>query len=693
MADINAFVFDKKTIVVKLQKSFYNGESDYFRLRDNTGFSKKLPILETIDHEDCVEYKLQNDYFEVGKKFLISDSHNMTCPLEIGLYVRSEEFNKEFFYDGDDLGSTYNKKYTIFKVWTPIASEVFVKLDKVYKMEKQAKGVWYAKIKGNFDGAPYTYLVNINGNWSEAVDPYAYSSTPNGEASVVINLNKCDINLEKQNLSPLNNNVDAIIYEMHVRDFSVDSYGELKNKGKFLAFTEENTKTKNGNKTGLDYIKDLGITHLQLLPIYDFGSVDELNQFDYYNWGYDPVQYNVPEGSYASNVSDPYSRIIDCKKMVAAIHKKGLRVVMDVVYNHMFGIEITSFHKLMPYYYFRYGENGEISNGSFCGNDFDSLMPMAGKYIVDSIKRWTEFYGIDGFRFDLMGIIDYKTMNKLFDEAKKIEPSMIIYGEGWNMPSLIDLELKAAQYNNKKMPNIGHFNDRFRDNIKGATDHNEVKKKGYATGDITNIEVTKDVIMGTSLEVSYDYCYMTPNQVINYVECHDNHTTWDKMCASNADETKEERKLRQKLMISMVLLSQGVPFLHAGSEFCRTKKMEHNSYISSDEINKFDYALMEENVELVNYVKNLINFRRNNKIFRLTSKDEIQKLVKTSSDEAGLITYTLGDYKIIFNPNNKEHNIKLEKEYTLVSIENNELSKVKNEITVKPISTTILKNN
>ena len=449
MSDLKAFIQDKKTIIVRLSKNFYNGESSCFRLRNYEGFSEILTIKEKITYDDYIEYKLENKYFDLTKEYLISDEHNMTSPLETAFYVRTKEFNDEYYYDGDDLGPTYTKESVSFKVWTPISSEVLLKInDKVYPMQRLDKGVWYLSLAGDYELAKYTYLVKINGKWNESIDPYAYSSTPNGLKSVVLDLSKCDIDLEKADLKPLVNPVDAIIYELHIRDFSVASNSNLKNKGKFIAFTEKGIKTENGNSTGLDYIKDLGITHLQLLPFYDFGSVDELNQFDYYNWGYDPMQYNVPEGSYASDVNDPYSRVIDCKKMIAAIHKEGIRVVMDVVYNHMFGIDVTAFHKLMPYYYFRYGKNGEISNGSFCGNDIDSLMPMCSKYIVDSIKRWSSFYGVDGYRFDLMGILDIETMNKLYEAAKEINPSTIIYGEGWNMPSLIDDELKAAQFNN-----------------------------------------------------------------------------------------------------------------------------------------------------------------------------------------------------------------------------------------------------
>ena len=690
MSDIKAYIAKKDIIKVQLSKNFYNGESSYFRLRNYEGFSEKLKLINKVVFDTYIEYDLANPYFDLSKEYLISDEHNMSTPLEVSFYVRTEEFNQKYYYNQDDLGVSYTKDASIFKVWSPIATQMLLKTkDAIYPMIKDEYGVWSYKVLGDCDGLEYTYLVRINGKWDEAVDPYAYSSTPNGTKSVVIDLDRCDIDLNKDNLPILKNAVDAIVSEVHIRDLSISNSSGLKNKGKFIAFTEEG-KTVNSNPTGLDYFVSLGVTHLQLLPFYDFGSVDELNQLDYYNWGYDPVQYNVPEGSYASNVLDPYSRIIDCKKMIAAIHKKGLRIVMDVVYNHMFGIEMTAFHKLMPYYYFRYGQNGEISNGSFCGNDFDSLQPMASKFIVDSIKRWVKFYGVDGFRFDLMGIIDINTMNRVYDEAKKIEPSIIIYGEGWNMPTLMKDELKACQFNNDKLLNIGFFNDRFRDIVKGATMAGDVKVKGYATGVNKKLNVVCDTLRGTCQEVNYGYHYTSPNQVVNYVECHDNHTVWDKMQISNYEEDEATRKKRQKLMISMVLLAQGMPFLHAGQEFCRTKNLDHNSYMSSDEVNKLDYNLMEENMDLVLYTKALIAFRKRHNEFRYNNSLDVSNFVKTNFNHKGIIKYYVKDYLVIFNPNNEVCKVVLNDQYSLVDFDDNSYECGKT-LMVQPISTTILK--
>ncbi len=376
--------------------------------------------------------------------------------------------------------------------------------------------------------------------------------------------------------------------------------------------------------------------------------------------------------------------------MIAAIHKKGMRVIMDVVYNHMFGIEITSFHNLMPLYYFRYGKNGEISNGSFCGNDFDSTRKMASKYIIDSVTRWTEFYGIDGLRFDLMGIIDYETINKVYEECHKIENSFMVYGEGWNMPSLIPDEIKATQFNNAKMPKIGHFNDRFRDCIKGSTQQDNIQERGYATGNKEKSNLMMDLLCGTCLDVDYDYSYLSPNQVINYAECHDNNTLWDKLEMSLIDESVEDMKKYHKLIMAIIFLSQGIPFIDGGQEFLRTKLHDHNSYISSDAINGLDYSLIEKNKDIVTYTKALINFRKNNPCFRLNTKEEISNQVFVELMDEIVIKYTVKDYVVYFNPSNEIMVIDLESEKTVLDIETMEEMNT-TKITLDKISATIIK--
>ena len=707
MQPILLAVIDKMgELCVELAKSHYDGISDTFRLKDTHGNLTPLEILKINDLPHAKQYILECPELIPGEEYSIADAHYLTAPIQFRYIVRTKEFDEKFAYDGDDLGPTYTKEYSSFKVWAPTASFVVLELEKdgnyeYIPLKIQDKGIWYGKIEGDYEGYSYIYVVKVNGKINRALDPYAYSSTPNHNRSVIVDLNKTNVENFSHCLPSFTNNVDAIVYEMHVRDFSVHENSGMANKGKFAAFLEEDTKTEKGLKSGISYLEDLGVTHIQLLPIYDFGSVDEENQFVYYNWGYDPMQYNVPEGSYATNVRDPYSRIIECKQMIQALHKHGMRVNMDVVYNHMFTRDDSSFENIVPYYYFRIGEHGEISNGSFCGNDFDSTRAMAHKFIVDSCLRWVNFYDVDGFRFDLMGIIDYQTMNKIHEECCKIKPHFMIYGEGWNMPTLLPDYLKATQLNNAKMPNIGHFSDRYRDVLKGSTNTDEIAHKGYLTGSLKNLHLVEDVLLGSCFERHLGYNYLSPNQVINYVECHDNATVYDKMLACCSKESEEIRKKRQRLILGVILMSQGVPFFHAGQEFCGTKNGHHNSYMAPDSINNLDWTLMEKNHDIVEYFKDMIKLRKQYSCLRLNTPQEIKDLASVSFENDGITVYRLNCEKdsdefkelvIIINPNNKVVSYSLNNYYRILANESGlvNIPLYGNNLMVNPCSLLVL---
>lgn len=657
---INAWLIDKNTIELELAKSFYGGISSYFRLKDNTGLSVKLEILKKVEKKKSIFYTLKCDNLSLPNEYYVSDEHNLKAMLSYEKYVKTDEFKNTYYYDGDDLGPTYTKESTTFKVYAPLASEVILKLNcrgtrLNLPMEVSEGGCYALTVNMDLEYAEYTYLVKNAKKWSEACDPYSYSATPNGQKSVVINPEKCKCNMNDEFLDEFTNNVDQIIYELHIRDFSISETSNIKNKGKYVAFLEKG-KTYNGQPTGIDYIKSLGVTHVQLLPFYDFGSVDELNQFESYNWGYDPTLYNVPEGSYALDVHDPYSRICECKEMIAAIHRNKMRVNMDVVYNHMFSRDEACFEALVPGYYFRVGKNGKISNGSFCGNDVDSLMPMMRKFIVDSCYRWVSFYGVDGFRFDLMGILDIDTLNEVYRKCSPLRPGFMMYGEGWSMPTLMDKKLMGTQLNNKRMPNIGFFNDRFREQIKGDTFIDEIG--GYTMNGKFDINVVEDVILGSCKKVEYGVSYISPNNVVNYVECHDNATLWDKINMVNPNETEEIKVKRQKLNLGIVLLSQGISFIHAGQEFCRTKDGVENSYMSSDEINKLDYGRMVEKLDVVNYTKRLIEFRKAHPALRKISQKDIEQNIEITHDN-NVIFYRLKEENIliVINPELSDYHI------------------------------------
>ncbi|MTM42321.1 type I pullulanase, partial [Turicibacter sanguinis] len=648
MKTFEAYVDQYETITVYLKKTFYNGESSTFRLKDENSASVELEILEKVEDGDYVKYLLKSPSLTFGGEYRVADDHNLQTPLQFGYVVRTKEFDEEFYYAGDDLGTTYTKEATIFKVWAPIANRVKVDIKvkgdyQTYDLSREENGVWTATVKGDLELASYVYLVKVNGTWNEATDPYAIASTPNHKRTVIVDPEKIKIDSNREMAPKVQSYTDAIIYEMHVRDFSVHKNSGIKNVGKFLGVVEEGTRTSRGTLTGLDYLVDLGVTHIQLLPTYDFGSVDELNQFETYNWGYDPVQYNVPEGSYATDVLNPYSRIIEMKQMIAKLHEKGFRVTMDVVYNHMFDAGSSAFENIVPNYYFRLGENGEVSNGSWCGNDVDSLRPMCRKFIIDSTKMWIRDYGFDGFRFDLMGILDIDTMNQLTEECQAIDSSVMVYGEGWNMPTLMDDELKAMMFNNEKMPKIAHFNDQFGRGIKGSPFETEMSDIGYGLGYTGEINRAMNVIAGSCTSIGTKPVFKEPTMTLNYVECHDNMTLFDKIMLSNKCESLETRLKRQKMITALILVSQGIAFLHAGQEFNRTKDGDHNSYTSPDSVNKLDWDRKDEYIETVEFVKGFIKLRKELKALRLNTAEEIKKHVTVRSLENRVIEYTISN--------------------------------------------------
>lgn len=701
-----AYLDQYEVITVYLKKTFYDGESSTFRLKDEQSNSVNLVILDKCEDGDYIKYNLQAPQLILGDTYRIADDHNLVCPLQYGYVVRTSEFDEDFYYAGEDLGTTYSKQATTFKVWSPIASQVKIDLLQndttvTYDLTRGKKGVWSITIKKDLELASYVYLVKVNGTWNEATDPYAIASTPNHKRTVVVNPEKIKLDSKRELAQQIESYTDAIIYEMHVRDFSIHENSGIKNVGKFLGVVEEGTRTSRGTLTGLDYLVDLGVTTIQLLPTYDFGSVDELNQFETYNWGYDPVQYNVPEGSYATKVLDPYSRILEMKQMIAKLHEKGFRVTMDVVYNHMFDAGASAFENIVPNYYFRLGENGEVSNGSWCGNDMDSLRPMCRKFMVDSTKMWIRDYGFDGFRFDLMGIIDIETMNQIVEECQAIDSSVMIYGEGWNMPTLMDDELKAMMFNNEKMPKIAHFNDRFGRGIKGSPFETEMSDIGYGLGYTAEIDRAMNVIAGSCTNIGMDPLFVEPTMTLNYVECHDNMTLFDKIMLSNKCESLDLRLKRQKMITALVLVSQGISFLHAGQEFNRTKDGDHNSYMSPDSINKLDWDRKDEYIETVEFVKGFIQLRKNLKALRLNTAEEIKKHVFVRSLEDRVIEYKISDIKaygpyeeikIYINPTHAPIDINLEDDYKLIAnnkgVLNHDL--FLNQVKVKPIELIVL---
>lgn len=568
---------------------------------------------------------------------------------EIGQVIRSEEFDNLFYYGGNDLGNTYTPQHTKFRLWAPTASEAKLvtykkwsdKIGAEINMQQGEKGTWTSELKGNQKGLFYTYKVKIGDKWTEAVDPYVRAASVNGDKGAVVNLEETNPKKWKANKKPkFKNPEDAIIYELHVRDLSIQPESGIKQKGKYLGVTEKGTKGPEGVKTGLDHIKDLGVTHVQFLPIFDYASVNEetLNE-PQYNWGYDPKNFNVPEGSYSTNPYEPTVRITELKQMVQTLHDNNLRVVMDVVYNHMYNAAESNFHKLVPGYYYRYNEDGTFANGTGVGNDTASERKMMRKFMIDSVTYWAKEYNLDGFRFDLMGIHDYETMNEIRKAVNQIDPSIILHGEGWDLNTPLAAELKANQKNAEKMKGIAHFNDNIRDGLKGSVF--EEKENGFINGK-ENMEdrIKKGITAGIDYDTNSS-TYQDPEQVLTYVEAHDNHTLWDKLELTNPGDSDEVRTQMHKLSSSILLTSQGIPFLHAGQEFMRTKYGDHNSYKSPDSINQMDWLRRATFNNEVDYMKGLIELRKKYSAFRMTSAEQIKTHVSFIDAPKNTVAYII----------------------------------------------------
>lgn len=577
--------------------------------------------------------------------------------LMLGNILNSKAFNDLYTYTGNDLGNTYTAAKTDFRLWAPTAKAaellVYPSADAgatptSYAMTKSVNGTWIASLSGDQDGTIYTYRVDLGGRLSEAVDPYVRAATINGRRGVVVDLAKTNPAGFDMSTRPAFSGkpTDATFYELHVRDLSMDSSSGISapHKGKFLGLTETGTTTPDGkSKTGIDAIKDLGVTHVQLLPIYDYKTVDE-SQNTQFNWGYDPLNYNVPEGSYSTQPANPTNRITELKQTVQFLHSQGLRVVMDVVYNHVFDATSHSFEKLVPGYYFRKNPNGTFANGTGVGNETASERPMVRKYIVDSVAYWASQYKLDGFRFDLMGIHDVTTMQQVRAALTAIDPTILVIGEGWVMGNILPASERASQPNASKLPGIGMFNDGIRDGLKGSVF--QKTDTGWASGKTSAKQQVQVGIVGNTVyspSVSGTWGGVEPGQSVNYVEAHDNLTLYDKLKVSldsgSATPTAITKVFR--LASSVVILSQGMPFIHAGQEFMRSKNGNDNSYNASDAVNSLKWNTRVTNASTVNYFKGLLALRKAHPAFRMATAAEVKARLKFLSTPSTVIAYKL----------------------------------------------------
>lgn len=552
------------------------------------------------------------------------------------------------------LGAIYTKDYTEFRLWAPTAQSVeFVRYEDYYLPESEIlpmeydsnHHIWTLKLSGDCHGLTYRYQITYtNGTMRRSVDPYARAVTVNGKRTVVVDLTRTNPKEWTGRMSAFSNTTDAIIYELHLRDFTIDPNSGVKQQGKFLGAIETGVKNPLGSPTGLDYLKKLGITHVEFLPLFDFATIDETGEsLTEYNWGYDPLNYNVPEGSYSSNAYDPFCRIVEMKEMIQGFHNAGIRVIMDVVYNHVYEVDNHSLNRTVPGYYFRYTSDGYLSNGTGVGNDTASERLMMRKYIVDSVTYWAKEYCIDGFRFDLMGIHDIETMRAVREALDAIDPSILLFGEGWDLMTELEYSKKAHHHHAIHMPRIGFFNDGLREALKG--NDFDASARGFVNG----AWYTENKIAGNMMAGINTGQYLEPSQVIQYVEVHDNYTLYDRLVTADPQVDRETLIRRHELATTMILLSQGVPFLHAGQEFLRTKFGVRDSYNHANHINQLDWLRQENYEHSVTLTRDLIQLRKSEPLLHLSSYEEIQRhmSIVQSSYQMVAFNYHTDEYRLI----------------------------------------------
>lgn len=595
-------------------------------------------------------------------------------------------------YRGNDLELTVNHSSTTFRLWSPEAEAARVMIyptDRnssaadTLNMSPSVDGTWVASVDRRLTGWFYTFAVKYRGVWlDETPGIWAKAAGTNGERAAIIDMKSTDPEGWDADRGPVVASInDAVIYEMHHRDFSIHPSSGIVHKGKFLALTEAGTATPEGEKTGIDHLEELGVTHVHILPSYDYNSVDEANlPSNQYNWGYDPWNYNVPEGSYATDPAAPDVRIREFKEMVKSLHDRGIGVVMDVVYNHTANNDNSNFSLTAPGYFYRHNPDGTYSDASGCGNETASDRAMMREYIVNSVAYWAREYHIDGFRFDLMAIHDIETMNAVADTLRSINPSIVIYGEGWTAgASPLPAERRALKENVALMDGVAVFSDDIRDAVKGH--YSDASDRGFATGKPGSEETVKIGIVASTAHPQVDYskgnnsrvAYATsPRQIINYVSCHDDLSLTDKLAASMPGSTEAERQRAARLAQTIVFTSQGIPFMFAGEEVFRDKKGVHNSYKSPDSINAIDWSLKSSNRPQFDYYRELIAMRRNHPAFRLGSAGEIARRLRFDDNGSNplLVSYTIdasglpdswSKIRVAFNGSDEPQTIKVAK--------------------------------
>jgi pullulanase len=604
--------------------------------------------------------------------------------IALSCQIRKEKSYEDYpVYNGDDLGLTYDPTYSQFRVWSPTAEKVTIQFysageggtpAETLDLKKSTGGTWELRVEKDLAGQFYTYQVSVDSLLPETQGIYAKAVGVNGKRAAIINPASTNPEGWFIDTSPaITQPNDIILYEMHVRDFTIGPESGSSSPGKYAGVAEPGTKNSHGNSTGVDHLKELGITHVHLLPVFDHQSIDETKLSEpQYNWGYDPKNFNVPEGSFSSDPYNPSTRIYEFKKMVMGLHANGLRVIMDVVYNHTGETAHSAFNLEVPGYYYRHDGSGRLSNATACGNETASERAMMRKYIIESCKYWITEYHIDGFRFDLMGVHDLSTMNLVAEELLKIDPSLFFYGEGWTAgASPLPDSLRALKANTSKLHHIAAFSDDLRDGIKGSVF--EDLSRGFVNGGEGAEESIKFGIVAATQHPQVNYqkvnyskapWALDPSQCINYVSCHDNNTLFDKLVLTGEGKESEGDLVKMdKMANAIVLTSQGVPFLHAGEEMLRTKHGEHNSFNKPDAVNQIDWRWKTGHADVFKYYQDLITLRRSHPAFRMKSAEMIRANLKFMEPaEPRVVAYSINgnaagdtwnEIIVIFNANRK----------------------------------------
>lgn len=700
---------DYKSVTVVLTEKLT--DETVIEIVDGEGNAVKHESLKTDEKDETKAVLTFAEELDVFTDYKVRLDGTYLFGITIPDLFSSESFENKYTYKGNDLGANWSSDSTTFKVWAPTAEGLKVNLYKggdksgddlieSHDMTAGDNGVWSVKVDGDLNGVYYTYTADFGKSTSEACDPYAKAVGVNGDRAMVIDMASTNPDGWDKDKNPNGdlNFTDVSVYELHIRDLSSDSSSGISNTGKFLGLTEKGTVNATGESTGLDHIKNLGITHIQLNPVYDYATVDESKtDSSQYNWGYDPKNYNVPEGSYST---DPYNgdvRVKEFKQMVKTLHDNDISVIMDVVYNHTYNTDYC-FNKLVPGYFHR-----PDSNGSGCGNDVATERAMVKQFIVESVAYWAREYHIDGFRFDLVGLIDIDTINEIRAELDKIDPSIIIYGEGWSMSTKTTKPnvALAVQSNAKFLEGFGMFNDSIRDAIKGSVFNPE--EKGFVNGDVGKTDTIKNCIRGRLAWSSMPY------QQIIYSCCHDNLTIWDEINTSNPDDS-DETKIKQNLLsAAIVYTSQGVPFILAGEEFLRSKTnadgtFNSNSYNAPDSVNslKWDDLGKAEYKTVYDYYKGLIAFRKAHAAFR-SMEDAGDFYTFAEGTEKGVIAYELAPNNgevsdgifVVYNALTEAQTVTLPEGEWTICVQGDKsgteaLGTASGSITVDGISTTIL---